>query len=222
MSKFVFGASAKKQGGKSTFLDMLGPEMGDVEVIRMADELKRTVISCFVPWGWDLTIEDLEADDVKNKMLPCGKTVREVLQVVGTDWFRGLWEDCWINAWMKRVSETTANVVLVPDVRFPNEVKAVQDLGGFVIRLMRAPFAGQDQHLSETALDHVEVDTLHDGSLVFTAEDRIRLAGAGKLRFDYVYDNREKTLEDTEMWMHLTFLPYLNDWRDENCGGEEE
>lgn len=205
MSKpFVFGASAKKQGGKSTFLDMLGPELGDVEVIRMADELKRIVINCFVPWEWCLEIEDLETDEVKNRQLPCGRTIREVLQVVGTDWFRGLWEDCWINAWKKKVSETSADVVLVPDVRFPNELKAVQELDGFVIRLMRGPFRDQDQHLSETALDQVEYDTLHvmDDSPV----------GYRMLKFNYVHDNREKTLEDTGAWMHAEFLPYLNQW----------
>jgi hypothetical protein len=201
--KFVFGVSAKKQGGKSTFLGMLGPKMGDVQVIRMADELKRTVINCFTPWEWKLTIEDLESDETKNRMLPCGRTIRQVLQVVGTDWFRSLWEDCWINAWKRRVSETDADVVLVPDVRFPNELRAVQEMGGFVIRLMRAPFGDQDQHESETALDQVEYDSL------YVMDDSV---GCSMLNFDYVYDNRDKTLEDTRVWMNDTFLPHLREW----------
>jgi len=130
------------------------------------------------------------------------------LQMVGTDWFRGLWEDCWINAWTKRVGESTADVVLVPDVRFPNELKAVQDMNGFVIRLMRAPFADQDQHLSETALDHIEEFSLD----VITGARSVQSVWKSGILFDYVYDNREKTLEDTEVWMHETFLPHLNQW----------
>jgi len=204
---FVLGASAKKQGGKSTFLDMLGPEMGDVQVIRMADELKCTVVNCFTPWEWKLTIADLESDETKNRMLPCGRTIRQVLQVVGTDWFRSLWEDCWINAWKRRVADSDADVIFVPDVRFPNELKAVQDMDGFVIRLMRAPFAEEDQHVSETALDMVESRSLVGG------RDEVSVQERGEdLLFDLVYDNRKKTLEDTRVWMHETFLPYLDKW----------
>jgi len=208
---FVLGASAKKQGGKSTFLDMLGPEMGDVQVIRMADELKRTVIDCFTPWEWELTIADLESDETKNRMLPCGQTIRQVLQVIGTDWFRGLWEDCWINAWKRQVAESDADVIFVPDVRFPNELKAVQDMDGFVIRLMRAPFAGVDQHASETALDHVQTYMVENG--LRNIDDGMYFPIlADERQFDLMLDNRDKTLEDTRVWMHETFLPYLDKW----------
>lgn len=209
--KFIFGASAKKQGGKSTFLEMLGSTFGTdkVEVIRMADCLKETVIACFIPYDWGMVIEDLDKDEVKNVMLPCGKTIRQVLQMVGTDMFRGIWDNCWVNAWKGRVLDSDADVILVPDVRFPNELKAVQGMGGFVIRLTRAPFANEDQHSSETALDQVEYDSLHimDDSPV----------GHRMLKFNYVLDNSNMTLEDTRAWMLKDFVPYLVWWRENRC-----
>lgn len=206
-NRFIFGASAKKQGGKSTFLEMLSSKFGteNVEVIRMADCLKETVIACFTPYKWEMAVEDLDSDEVKNSMLPCGKTIRQVLQVVGTDMFRGIWEDCWINAWKRRVLDSTAEIILVPDVRFPNELRAVQEMGGFVIRLTRAPFANEDQHESETALDQVEYDSM------YVLDDSP--AGHRMLKFDYVLDNRNMTLEDTRVWMLKNFLPYLDRWR---------
>ena len=40
----------------------------------------------------------------------------------------------------------------------PNEVKGIQKAGGKVIRFLRAPFAGEDEHESETALDNMPLD----------------------------------------------------------------
>jgi hypothetical protein len=43
---------------------------------------------------------------------------------------------------------------IITDVRFPNEVKAIEDRGGIVIRVNRDSIKSNDEHPSETALDH--------------------------------------------------------------------
>jgi hypothetical protein len=158
----IIGFSAKKQGGKDTSVNYLVNKLGEMNVlvVRFADQLKNIVRLCFIPPDWDI---DFNSDMDKSRVLPCGKTVRAVLQVVGTDYFRTLWPDVWVNALANKLSACVVDTVLIPDVRFPNEVKAIQEMGGKVIRFTRAPFA--DEHESETALDGFEeFDAVIDNS----------------------------------------------------------
>lgn len=45
---------------------------------------------------------------------------------------------------------------IIPDVRFPNEVKAIKKRGGIVIRVNRSGFEDNDIHPSEIALDNYQ------------------------------------------------------------------
>lgn len=130
-----------------------------VKTVRFADELKRIVTTCF-----EVRPSDFETEEGKQRRVhPSGKTVREILQIIGTDVFRELDPYCWVNAYSMRVSQLKNEIIhetegreypliLTPDVRFRNEVEAIQQLGGVVIRLTRNPI--QDNHPSETALDN--------------------------------------------------------------------
>lgn len=80
-------------------------------------------------------------------------TAREVLQYVGTDMFRGLDPNIWVNACIKQIEKENPEVALISDVRFENEVIAIQEKGGFVIGLKRNPYKQTDQHASETNID---------------------------------------------------------------------
>ena len=55
---------------------------------------------------------------------------------------------------MKQIIASGTQLAIVPDVRFENEVEAIQKAGGKVIRLTRKPH--EDVHPSETALDSYE------------------------------------------------------------------
>lgn len=58
-------------------------------------------------------------------------TARQVLQVFGTDVMRDVWDkNVWINTLGRRVKASTADFFFVTDVRFPNEVGAIQSWGG--------------------------------------------------------------------------------------------
>jgi hypothetical protein len=91
--------------------------------------------------------------------------VRELLQVVGTEQGRDVFgQGYWIRqfgAWLRILHEELGlRKFYVTDVRFPNEVEAIQELGGKVVRLVHGPgltypLAGTpaENHSSETALD---------------------------------------------------------------------
>lgn len=88
--------------------------------------------------------------------LLCGKTPRYAMQTLGTDWGRNMiGDDFWCNIWKARVLGLHA--VTNDDCRFPNEAKAVHDLGGIVIRVYR-PGCGPSNHPSELEIASIQPD----------------------------------------------------------------
>jgi hypothetical protein len=66
-------------------------------------------------------------------------TPRYILQYWGTEVCRkGFHDDIWIASLENKIRKTTDNIV-ISDVRFPNEIKAIHDAGGKVIRVTRGP-----------------------------------------------------------------------------------
>jgi len=74
-------------------------------------------------------------------------TPRWVLQNWGTEVCRnGFHDDIWIASLENKMRKTTDNIV-ISDVRFPNEIKAIHDAGGIVVRIKR----GEDPEWYEAA-----------------------------------------------------------------------
>jgi hypothetical protein len=187
----ILGLSGHRGAGKNTaaraIIDAL--PYGMTSELPFAAALKDVVRRCFIPADWPLATADLSEEINKAAMLPCGKTVRQVLQMVGTDWFRDLWPDAWINAWKVALAhQHTPYVlyVLVPDVRFPNELEAIQDMGGHVVRLLRTPYPG-DRHASEVALD----------TAAYLTQKCSAQGGVVRGCFNAIIDNRAMSIADS-------------------------
>lgn len=89
-------------------------------------------------------------------------TVREVMQILGTELGRRLWgEDVWVRAMASRVSHADEDYFLITDVRFPNEARAIKAWGGEVWMVVGPRGAG-DPHVSERMLGSVGYDRLVD------------------------------------------------------------
>ena len=98
----------------------------------------------------DKLSKDLESNFTYHK--PGNMTGREVLQFVGTNIFRKMKDNIWVEATLNKISKDQSKYAIITDLRFPNEVDGIQNVGGKVIRLTRAPFI-EDNHSSECALD---------------------------------------------------------------------
>ena len=99
-----------------------------------------------------LTAEQLDgALKEEPTALLCGRTPRQAMQWLGTEWGRNLIaDDFWITAWRAAVERTGGfhvpgqgwdRLIVADDVRFANEAKAIRDRGGLVVRIER-PGAG--------------------------------------------------------------------------------
>lgn len=78
-------------------------------------------------------------------------TGREFMQYFGSEICRKIYPDIWTDRLIKDIKAEEPNLAIVSDARFENEIKAIQEAGGKVIRLTRT--VDGDHHESETALD---------------------------------------------------------------------
>jgi len=75
--------------------------------------------------------------------------IRQLLQRLGTDGGRAhLGEDIWVRT---ALDNQQAENLVVPDVRFPDEAKAIKDRGGIIVRIKRDGYEPVNAHISETA-----------------------------------------------------------------------
>lgn len=150
----IIGFAGCAGAGKDTAADVLVRNFGFVKVA-LADPMKRAAREWF---GWD---EDVlwGSSDKRAYVDPVfGFTARHALQQLGTEVGRRLHPDVWVEHTM-RVAETLVVAsgwrytptgglerttrearnpgVVISDVRFPNEVAAIQSAGGHVVRLLR-------------------------------------------------------------------------------------
>ena len=83
-------------------------------------------------------------------------TAREVMEVVGTKIFRKIKNNIWVDATINKIKKEQYDLAILLDNRFPNEVNAVLDNNGIVIRLTRNPFNSDSE--PEASLDPDKYD----------------------------------------------------------------
>tara|TARA_Y100000034_G_C6857907_1_gene390137 strand:+ start:326 stop:1117 length:792 start_codon:yes stop_codon:yes gene_type:complete len=97
-------------------------------------------------------------------------TARELMQCVGTDVFRKMFnQDVWVNATLRIVDQEHKELSIISDVRFESEVNAVLKKGGYIIRLLR--LFEEDSHSSETALDSFNFEKNSKQVLIINNDD---------------------------------------------------
>lgn len=102
---------------------------------------------------------------------------RYFMQKVGTEMFRNqLRDDVWIELLKRRLIDLkkpyeveigfpksvmgTRRIIFITDVRFPNEAKAIRDIGGTIVKISREGFnkKGDDLHPSERFISQIPAD----------------------------------------------------------------
>lgn len=109
----------------------------------------------------------VSADSVYDKeapIAPYGKSLREMMQTLGTEWGRNLiHSDIWLIAARHRIEWllTSGACVVLSDVRFDNEAAFIKSLGGVVIEIIRPEIEEQvREHVSENGVSTHLVDRM--------------------------------------------------------------
>ena len=162
-------------------LSIEGHHNSDFEIKKFAGKLK--LIGSILS---GVPVENFEDQEFKKlpMSLDWGMTYREFLQKLGTEAMRdGLHKEVWVNAlfadykwyvkeWDELGNETVGEYTnwIITDMRFPNELDAVQLREGITIRVNRdngTRAIDTNPHPSETALDYAKFDYVieNDGTL---------------------------------------------------------
>jgi hypothetical protein len=178
----IIAFAGRKQSGKTTcsefvekYFNAIIEPFNSAKIYNFADPLKQDI--CINILG--LTeYQCYGTDDQKNELVDCywdnkQLTAREVMQMVGTDMFRTMQKNIWSSATIRKIQNEKPKLAIIADCRFPNEVDAVKDAGGIVIKLTRNPH--NSYHTSEIALDPNNFD---------------------QSNFDLVVDNRNMSIDE--------------------------
>ena len=186
----IIGISGKAGSGKDTAAKMLevlyaNPNISyedfanrryknftDIQIVHFADTLKETAQVLFRIGEWETNTQEGK----KTTINWIGKTVRELLQGIG----QGLRDAIDFDIWVKILFANTEgwSNYIIADVRYPNEIKAIKERNGILLRIDREG-AGAGNHSSETALDdykewdvHIEnngsIEDLFEAMRIFT------------------------------------------------------
>jgi len=178
MTKIVAFAG-RKQSGKTTSAEFLEryfngaiEPFNGAKIYNFADPLKQDI--CMGILG--LTYDQCYGEDIHKNTLTSIRwrdmpeyniswtyrkdydisgfmTARQVMQKIGTNIFRQIKHDVWSSAIINKIKRESPQLAIIADCRFPNEVQAVKEADGIVIKLTRNPY--NSDHESETALDEV-------------------------------------------------------------------
>lgn len=159
----IIGVSGKGRSGKTTVADYLQKTYGYAET-SFAVPLKEACIRALVK---NPPPALLELDEPGwRKLIYHTRTpfTRWLLQFIGTDIVRDeIDTEHWVKAWTREnVGKQTK--LVVPDVRFLNEVRAIRQLGGEIWRVVRTNgdpggvIEAGATHRSETEMDQIKPD----------------------------------------------------------------
>ena len=142
----IIGFSGLAGSGKDTAADILIKNSCKFRKISFGDAVK-DVASVSFGWNRELlqgdTVESRQfretKDDFWSEALGKEFTPRLALQLIGTECFRNTIDNAfWVYVVKHRLSNSDYDgTYLITDVRFPNEVKMIHDLGGVVYRVKR-------------------------------------------------------------------------------------
>lgn len=154
----VIGIAGPAGTGKDTLAQAISSECHERElrrrILHFATPLKE---ACMALWGFTHT----QVWNTKDAVDPrWGFSPRQAMQAMGTDHARGMHPSPTVTRTRLILEELResggVDVVAIPDLRFPDELEMIRELGGVSVWIERPGAPRRYDHESETALlDHV-------------------------------------------------------------------
>lgn len=127
--------------------------------------------------------------------------VREVLQIIGTDLIRKYSPDWHIDKTIEHIkSYGDDKIVVVEDVRFPNEKRRIEEIGGDVYFIIRPNYWDVSNHPSEKALKYTD---FNDNRIIineYSKEQMIEYFNALYFTDEYINENECPILLSANPW----------------------
>lgn len=160
----LIGLGHRRGVGKNTIAELMKGHFErngyGVGLVSFASKLKSIAYDLYA-WGGLQTEAYYEKYyDEKEKMLPrLGKSPRTIWIEIGNK-MRDVHPMTWIKAGLKR----QADVTIIADARYPNELDAIKEDGGLVIKINNANVGKHDDVADSAAKDYKDWDYVFDNS----------------------------------------------------------
>lgn len=166
----IVGLCGHKRVGKDTVAKRL--ESHGFKQIALADPIK---FIAMVTFGWtDEMVYGKNGYDREKIEEEWGFSVRHALERIGTEMGRNLHEDVWVRKVIAHAKEVHPQRIVVSDVRFHNEARAIRKNGGVIWKIVRPDFSGDARHASEMEIDDIEANyTLHNDGTIEELEAKV-------------------------------------------------
>lgn len=153
MSQLLIGLAGPARSGKDTAARYLAAQY-QLLTYAFAMPLKAALMVML-----NLTAEQLDGALKEQTLAWLGKSPRELLQTLGTEWGRGLVHQ---ELWLRLAAENLANLAnqnqdwlagfVISDVRFDNEAEWIRQRGGVVVHIRRPDAQAVNPHASEAGI----------------------------------------------------------------------
>jgi hypothetical protein len=163
--KKVIAFTGPKGVGKTTFANYFADwailelsELTYASVCSFAQPIKEMLKPLLDSWAFNAENKE------KAEFGLCGKTPREMLQTLGTEWGRKLiGKDIWLEVMKDRISDSKSNLILIDDLRFVNEAEFLKaNYDTTIILLKRDGIEYTGEHASEQPLPEYFIDEVID------------------------------------------------------------
>ena len=164
MDKKIIALTGAKTVGKTTIAKAAQAWAINSKIVSFATPIKEML------WQMGVPYESLNGNDKEVIIDPLGKSGRELMQSLGTEWGRKtINEHIWVFAMQKQIERMSEEIIIIDDLRFPNEANWVLVNDGIIIELKRDGIECNDNHSSEQPLpkqfitQSIDTTDLEDG-----------------------------------------------------------
>lgn len=168
MNTFIVGLTGLAGSGKDTAAHHLAEALQarGKRCIRMAfaDPIRQALMAIGVPSSY-IYDRDLKEADVPG----FGASYRKLAQTLGTEWGREMINpQLWVQVLETRLMglQRKPDVLVITDVRMPNEADWITSQGGMVVRVERKGLASVRPHESEAGIAHADTVLHNDADLI--------------------------------------------------------
>lgn len=160
----IIGLNGRLKSGKDTTFQIIQELYPEAKRVSFADPLKDSAAAALgLPrdkMEWLKGEEDYKYTLTKNGEIVPGWgwefNVREYLQRYGTEAHRNVFgDDFWVDMALAPDLDHSKDLLVVTDMRFPNEAQRVLDLDGITVKVEREIETKHSSHPSEQDIDHL-------------------------------------------------------------------